>query len=124
MTPRHSRTSRVPGLKEIGGAGVSRAAARRIGTGLLQLPCGGRGEAAVRPLLKLVTDPSDQEVAGEPHRRRHAMKPPPLPAQLEDGQLREPRERLCDIDRRFVHVSERAAFRCGSGERRRWASLM
>jgi hypothetical protein len=33
------------------------------------------------------------------------MKPTPLPAQLEDGQLREPRERLCDIDRRFVHVS-------------------
>ena len=26
--------------------------------------------------------------------------------------------------RRFVHVSERAAFRCDSGERRRWASLM
>ena len=44
--------------------------------------------------------------------------------QLEDGQLREPRERLCDIDRRFVHISERAAFRCGSGERHRWASLM
>jgi hypothetical protein len=52
------------------------------------------------------------------------MKPPPLPAQLEDGQLREPCERLCDIDRRFVHVSERAAFRYGSGERPRWASLM
>jgi hypothetical protein len=44
------------------------------------------------------------------------MKPPPLPAQLEDGHLREPRERLCDIDRRFVHVSEHAAFRCDSGE--------
>jgi hypothetical protein len=58
------------------------------------------------------------------HRRRHPMKPPPLPAQLEDGQLREPRERLCDIDRRFLHVSERAAFRCGSGERHRRASLM
>ena len=27
-------------------------------------------------------------------------------------------------DRRFVHVSERAAFRCGSGERHRWVSLM
>jgi hypothetical protein len=52
------------------------------------------------------------------------MKPPPLAAQLEDSQPREPRERLCDIDRRFVHVSERAAFRCGSGERHRWASLM
>jgi hypothetical protein len=49
------------------------------------------------------------------------MKPAPLPAQLEDGQRRESRERLCDIDRRFVHVSERAAFRCDSGERRRWA---
>ena len=60
--------------------------------------------------MKLVSNSSDQEVAGEPHRRRHAMKPPPLPAQLEDGQLREPHERLCDIDRRFVHVSERAAF--------------
>ena len=35
-----------------------------------------------------------------------------------------PRECLCDIDRRFVHVSERAAFRCGSGERHRWASMM
>jgi hypothetical protein len=52
------------------------------------------------------------------------MKSPPLPAQLEDGQLREPHERLCDIDRRFVHVSERAAFRCDSGERRRWAWMM
>jgi hypothetical protein len=50
------------------------------------------------------------------------MKPPPLAAQLEDGHLREPRERLCDIDRRFVHVTGRAAFRCGSGERPRWAS--
>jgi hypothetical protein len=38
------------------------------------------------------------------------VKPPPLAAQLEDGQLGEPRERLCDIDRRFVHVSECAAF--------------
>ena len=38
---------------------------------------------------------------------------------------RNPRfRRLCDIDRRFVHVSERASFRCGSGERHRWASLM
>src|SRR5580704_8461220 len=78
----------------------------------------------VRPLLKLINDPSDQEVAGEPHGRRHAMKPPPLPAQLEDGHLREPHERLCDIDRCFVHVSECAAFRCGSVERRRWASMM
>src|ERR1700736_3751351 len=51
-------------------------------------------------------------------------EPPPLAAQLEDGQLREPHERLCDIDRRFVHVSERAAFRCDSGERRHWASMM
>ena len=124
MTPRHSRTSRVPGLKRDRRRGFSRAAAQRIGGGLLQLPCGGRGEAAIRPLLKLVSDPSDQEIAGEPHRRRHPMKPPPLAAQLEDGQLREPRERLCDIDRRFVHVSDRAAFRCGSGERRRWASMM
>src|ERR1700730_9538137 len=52
------------------------------------------------------------------------VKPPPLPAQLEGGHLREPHERLCDIDRRFVHVSERAAFRCDSGERRRWAWMM
>ena len=35
------------------------------------------------------------------------MKPTPLPAQLEDGQLREPRERLCDIDRRFVMSARR-----------------
>jgi hypothetical protein len=75
--------------------GFGRAAAQRVGASSLQLPCGGRGEAAIRPLLKLVTDPSGQEIAGEPHRRRHAMKPPPLPAQLEDGQLREPHERLC-----------------------------
>jgi hypothetical protein len=33
------------------------------------------------------------------------MKPPPLTAQLEDRQRRQPRERLCDIDRRFVPVS-------------------
>src|SRR5580693_6309482 len=78
--------------------------------------------SAICPLLKLVSNSSDQEVAGEPHRRRHPMKPPPLTSQLEDGQLQEPRERLCDIDRCFVHVSERAAFRCGSGERSRWAS--
>jgi hypothetical protein len=52
------------------------------------------------------------------------MKPPPLTAQLEDGQLQEPRERLCDIDRRLVHVSARAAFRSDSGECRRWASMM
>jgi hypothetical protein len=44
------------------------------------------------------------------HWRRRPVKPPPLAAQLEDGQLGEPRERLCDIDRRFVHVSECAAF--------------
>src|ERR1700720_5023330 len=31
---------------------------------------------------------------------------------------------FCDIDRRFVHVSERAAFRWDSGERRRWAWMM
>jgi membrane associated rhomboid family serine protease len=47
-----------------------------------------------------------------------------LPAQLEDGQLREPHERLCDIDHPFFHVTGRAAFRCDSGERRHWASLM
>jgi Sulfatase len=46
-----------------------RAAALRIGGGLLQFPCGGRGEAAIRPLLKLIRDPLDQEIAGEPHRR-------------------------------------------------------
>ena len=103
------------------GRGFNRAAVQRIGGGLLQLPCGGHGEAAICPLLKLVNDPSDQEVAGEPHRRLHAMKPAPLSAKLEDGQRREPHERLCDIDRRFVHVSERAAFRCDSGERRCWA---
>ena len=82
-------------------------------------PAAAGVSAAVR-----LNDPSGQEFAGEPHRRRHTMKPPPLAAQLEDGQLREPRECLCDIDRRFVHVSERAAFRCGSGERPRWASMM
>jgi hypothetical protein len=104
--------------------GFGRAAAPRAGGGLFQLPCGGHGEAAVCPLLKLISDPSGQEVAGEPHRRRHPMKPPPLAAQLEDGHLREPHERPCDIDRPFFHVSERAAFRCGSGERRRWAWMM
>ena len=104
--------------------GIDRAAARRTGGGLLQLPGGGLREAAIRPLLKLINDPSDQEVAGEPHRRRHAMKPPPLAAQFEDGHLREPRERPCDIDRPFFHVTDRAAFRCGSGERPRWASRM
>jgi hypothetical protein len=36
VTPRHSRTSRVPGLKEIGGAGLVAPPARRIGTGLRQ----------------------------------------------------------------------------------------
>src|ERR1700674_5566551 len=60
--------------------GFNRAAAQRVGASSLQLPCGGLREAAVRPLLKLVTDPSGQEVAGEPHRRRHAMKPAPLSA--------------------------------------------
>src|ERR1700732_382194 len=43
--------------------GFDRAAARRIGTALLQLPGGGHGEAAVRPFLKLVSNSSDQEVA-------------------------------------------------------------
>jgi hypothetical protein len=102
--------------------GFGRAAARRTGGGLLQLPGGGLREAAVRPLLKLINDPSDQEVVGEPHRRRHAK--PPLAAQLEDGQRREPRERLSDIDRPFFHVTDRAAFRYGSGERPRWPSRM
>src|SRR5580693_2779417 len=124
VTPRHSRTNRVPGFSEIGCVGLAAPRLGRTRGGSLQLPGGGRGEAAIRPLLKLVSNSSDQEVAGEPHRRRHPMKPPPLPAQLEECELREPRERLCDIDRRFVHVSERAAFRCGSGERHRWASLM
>ncbi len=55
--------------------GCNRAAAQPIGAGLLQLPCGGRGEAAIGPLLKLVSNSSDQEVAGEPHRRRQPMKP-------------------------------------------------
>jgi hypothetical protein len=41
--------------------GISRAAARRIGGGLLQLPGGGLRKAAIRPLLKLVGDPSDDE---------------------------------------------------------------
>ena len=44
MTPRHSRTSRVPGLKEIGGAGVT-GPAQRNGAGLLQL----RAVALERP---------------------------------------------------------------------------
>ena len=124
MTPRHSRTSRVPGFKRDRRRGFNRAAAQRVGASSLQLPCGGRGEAAIRPLLKLVTDPSGQELAGEPHRRRHPVNPPPLPAQLEDGHLREPHERLCDIDRPFFHVTDRAALRCGNGERPRWASRM
>src|SRR6202048_928488 len=114
VIPRHSRTSRVPGLKETDG----------VGLGAPRLRGGGSGGAAVRPLLKLVGDPAGQEIAGEPHRRRRPMKPPPLAAQLEDGHLREPRERLCDIDRPFFHVTDRAAFRCGSGERPRWASRM
>src|ERR1700694_2211899 len=105
VTPRHSRTSRVPGLKETDGGDL---AAPGTGGGLRRLRGGGFREAAIRPLLKLINDPSDQEVAGEPHRRRHAMKPPPLAAQLEDGRIREPHERLCDIDRRFVHVTDRA----------------
>jgi hypothetical protein len=46
--------------------GFGRAAARRTGGGLLQLPGGGHGRAAIRPLLKLVGDPSDQEIAREP----------------------------------------------------------
>src|SRR6202040_2138201 len=41
--------------------GFGRAAARRVGGDLLQLPCGGLREAAIRPLLKLINDPSDQE---------------------------------------------------------------
>jgi hypothetical protein len=80
--------------------------------------------AALKRHCHVVTDPSGQEIAGEPPRRRHAMKPPPFAAQLEDGHLREPRERLCDIDRPFFHVTDSAAFRCGSGERPRWASRM
>ena len=44
------------------------------------------------------------------------MKPPPLPAQLEDGQLREPCERLCDIDRCFVVETENT--RSYQGQRR------
>jgi hypothetical protein len=32
----------------------------------IEVRCGGHGEAAICPLLKLVNDPSDQEVAGEP----------------------------------------------------------
>ena len=44
--------------------GCNRAAAQQIGAGLLQLPCGGRGEAAIRPLLKLVSNSSDQECRG------------------------------------------------------------
>src|ERR1700732_667822 len=124
VTPCHSRTSRVPGLKETDAVGL--AAPRRGGPAAAgsRLPGGGLREAAIRPLLKLINDPSDQEAAGEPHRRRHAMKPPPLPAQLDNGHLREPHERLCDIDRPFFHLTGRAAFRCGSGERPRWASRM
>ncbi len=104
--------------------GFSRTAVQWVGASSLQPSCGGRGEAAISPLLKLVSNSSDQEVAREPHWRRHAMKPPPLAAQLEVGHLRELHERLCDIDHRFVHVSEHAAFRCDSGERPRWASRM
>src|SRR5580704_2074731 len=124
VTPRHSRTSRVPGLKEIGGAGLATPRLSGPAAACSSVRAAALDRPAIRPLLKLINDPSDQEVAGEPHRRRHAMKPPPFAAQLEGGHLREPHERLCDIDRRFVHVSARAAFRCGSGERPRWASRM
>jgi hypothetical protein len=98
--------------------GYGRAEPPRIGGDLLQLACDGLGETAIGPLLKLMRDPSDQQVAVEAHRRRQSMQPPPFLAQLEDRQLREPRERLCAIDRRFVHLSDRAAPRCDSGERR------
>jgi hypothetical protein len=54
--------------------GFDRATAQRVGASSLQLPCDRRGEAAIRPLLKLVGDPADQEIAGEPRRRRHPIE--------------------------------------------------
>jgi hypothetical protein len=51
----------VPGLKEIDGAGVTEP---RLSESRFRAP----GKAAIRPLLKLVTDPSGQEVAGQPHK--------------------------------------------------------
>ena len=80
--------------------------------------------ACLRPLLKRVSDPSGQEVAGEPHRRRHAMKPRHSPRSSKMVNSESRASAVATSIAAFVHVSERAAFRCGSGERHRRASLM
>src|SRR5271166_4318927 len=103
---------------------LARVACLRVEFQALQLAQDRFGEAAERPLLEFVGDPTDQEVAGKPHRRRRPMQPPPLATQLEDRQRREPLERLCSVDRRFGHLSDPAAFRYGSGGRQCWPWTM
>src|SRR5271166_1311271 len=91
---------------------------------VLQLAQDRFGEAAERPLLEFVADSAHQEITRQPHGRRRPMEPPPFAAQLEDRQRREPLERLCNVDRRFGHLSDPAAFRYGSGGRQCWPWMM
>lgn len=81
--------------------GLLRVACLRGDVQAFQLAQDRFGEASERRRLELVGDSAHQEITGQPHRWRRPMQPPPLAAQLEDCQLRESRERLCDIDRRF-----------------------
>jgi hypothetical protein len=54
------------------------AMTRRFGASLSQLPCGGRGRAAVAPLLKLIRDPKrlrDKRMGGDARcSRRHSPR--------------------------------------------------
>jgi hypothetical protein len=89
--------------------GLVRAPRLRFNIPAFQLAQDRIGEAAEPPLLEFIGDAAHQEIAGEPHRRRRPMQPPPLATQFEDRRGGQPRQLLREIDRRLLHVSGRAA---------------
>ena len=106
------------GLQRNRPCGLLRVACLRVEVQAFQLAHDRFGEAAERPLLEFVGDPTHQEITGQPHGRRRPMQPPPLAAQFEDRRGGKPRQRLRDINRRLGHVGDRDASRCGNGGRR------
>jgi hypothetical protein len=66
---------------------------------------------------------SDHAARSRPHGRPRPMQPPPFAAQFEERRSGKPRQLPRDTDRGFLHVSGRAASRCGSGGPRHRASM-
>ena len=67
------------------------------------------------PTFPPVSAPS---IASVPTRDENALRARDRTvARLSGRQRREPRERLCNVDRRLIHLSERDVSRCDNGER-------